>query len=195
MRENVQPHEEIGPQLRALGLSPDDVRWVVLTHLHTDHAGGLAHFPRAEILLSRTEYDAAAGIGGQLRGALPQHWPAWFAPRLVNFHDQPFGPFASSQPLTRAGDVTLVPTPGHTAGHMSVVVQDGDMTLFFAGDTTYTEQLLLAGAVDGVSLDERTARHTLSTIQQLVRSTPTVYLPSHDPASAARLAARQPIAG
>ncbi len=76
---------------------------------------------------------------------------------------------------------------------MSVIVQDSDMTLFFAGDTTYTEQLLLAGAVDGVSLDERTARHTLSTIQQLVRSTPTVYLPSHDPASAARLAARQPV--
>ena len=48
VREWVQPEDEIGPRLRALGFSPDDVRWVILTHLHTDHAGGLAHFPRSD---------------------------------------------------------------------------------------------------------------------------------------------------
>lgn len=195
VRERVQPDDEIGPQLRARGLSPDDVRWVILTHLHTDHAGGLSHFPRAEILLSRREYDAAAGLRGQLRGALPQHWPHWFAPRLVHFHDGVYGPFTDSYRLTRAGDVTLVPTPGHTLGHMSVIVQDADTTLFFAGDTSYTEQLLVAGVVDGVSPDEVAASGTLQLIQQFVRGTPTVYLPSHDPASAARLAARQPVVG
>ncbi|MBC8162211.1 MAG: N-acyl homoserine lactonase family protein [Roseiflexaceae bacterium] len=195
VREQVQPTDEIGPQLRARGLSPDDVRWVVLTHLHTDHAGGLAHFPHAEILVSRREYAAAAGVAGQFRGALPQHWPSWFAPRLVQFHAQPFGPFRQSYRLTNAGDVTLVPTPGHTGGHMSVCVQDGDVTIFFAGDTSYSEQLLLAGAVDGVSFDQAVAQQTLHNIQQLVRTTPTVYLPSHDPGSAARLAARQCVVG
>src|SRR5262245_4259959 len=56
VRERVVPEEEIGPQLRTLGFDPRDVRWLVLTHLHTDHAGGLAHFPGAEILVTRTEY-------------------------------------------------------------------------------------------------------------------------------------------
>src|SRR5437764_9775747 len=42
---SVAPDDEIGPQLRRLGIAPRDVRWVVITHLHTDHAGGLAHFP------------------------------------------------------------------------------------------------------------------------------------------------------
>src|SRR6476661_8563398 len=41
LREWVEPEEEIGPQLRRLGIGPGDVRTVVLTHLHTDHAGGL----------------------------------------------------------------------------------------------------------------------------------------------------------
>jgi glyoxylase-like metal-dependent hydrolase (beta-lactamase superfamily II) len=48
VREWVQPEEEIGPQMRAMGFDPGDVRWVLLTHLHTDHAGGLSHFPKAE---------------------------------------------------------------------------------------------------------------------------------------------------
>ena len=52
LREWVRPDEEIGPQLRRLGFAPDDVRWVVITHFHTDHVGGLAHFPHNEIVTS-----------------------------------------------------------------------------------------------------------------------------------------------
>jgi glyoxylase-like metal-dependent hydrolase (beta-lactamase superfamily II) len=187
----VRPEDEIGPQMRARGLSPEAVRWVVLTHLHTDHAGGLAHFPNAEILMSRAEYDAAAGFRGQLIGYLPNHWPAWLAPRLIAFEPSAVGPFPCSQALTRAGDVLLVPTPGHTAGHLSVIVRDGDPAFFLAGDTSYTEQTLVENAVDGVSPDEHVARETQRQILAYARDVPMVYLPSHDPAAAARLAARQ----
>ncbi len=186
----VEPEEEIGPLLRGVGLSPDDVRWVVLTHLHMDHDGGLAHFPKAEMLVSRAEYRAASGPFGKLLGYLPQHWPSWFAPRLVDFAPQPFGPFPASFPLTQAGDVTLVPTVGHSAGHLSVVLQQEQPSIFFAGDTSYTQALMLAGAVDGVSTKERAARRTMQRIQQYLRQTPAVYLPSHDPESAQRLEAR-----
>jgi glyoxylase-like metal-dependent hydrolase (beta-lactamase superfamily II) len=41
VREWVRPEEEVGPQLRALGIPPEKVRWVIMTHLHSDHAGGL----------------------------------------------------------------------------------------------------------------------------------------------------------
>jgi len=193
VRLKVAPEHEIGPQLRARGLSPKDVRWLVLTHVHTDHAGGLAHFPHAKILLSRREYDDAARLGGQLRGSLPQRWPAWFAPRLIQFAEQPVGPFPTSFPLTHAGDVLLVPTPGHTMGHLSLLLHDGPSTLFFAGDTSYTQQLMLDGVIDGVSADVGAARQTLLRIKQLAREQPLVYLPSHDPAAAARLEARQAI--
>jgi len=190
VRMSIRPEDEIGPQLRMLGITPKDVRQVVLTHLHTDHAGGLHHFPHAEILVSRTEYQLATSFQGRIEGYLSNRWPAWFAPRLLDFTPSPFGPFPSHYTLTKAGDVILVPTPGHTPGHLSVIVQEDEASVFCAGDTSYTQQLLLAGAVDGVSPDDKVAKETIQHIQQYLRTTPTVYLPSHDPASATRLQAR-----
>jgi N-acyl homoserine lactone hydrolase len=191
VREWVRPEDEVGPQLQALGINPGDVRWVVMTHLHTDHAGGLYHFPKAEILVSRSEYQNATGFRGQLGGYLPQHWPTWFKPTLVDFASLPFGPFPTSYALTSVGDVQLVPTPGHTLGHLSVIVQEDENALFFAGDTSYTQQLMLLQAIDGVAADEALALQTLQRIREYTQVTPTVYLPSHDPEAAHRLAARR----
>ncbi|GCE07230.1 N-acyl homoserine lactonase family protein [Dictyobacter aurantiacus] len=190
VREWVRPEQEVGPQLRALGIAPSDVRWLVLTHLHTDHAGGLHHFPQSEILVSRTEYRLASSLTGRLLGYLPDRWPDWFAPRLLDFAPQPYGPFPDSYTLTGAGDVVLVATPGHTPGHLSVMVQDGPVQILLAGDTSYNQQLLLDGIVDGVSGNETVARQTIQRIQQQLRDTPTVYLPSHDAGSARRLEQR-----
>ena len=75
-RMDIGPQEEIGPQLRAIGIDPGQVRWVVLTHLHSDHAGGLAFFPQAEVVLARREYESAKRVDGRLCGYLPQHWPS-----------------------------------------------------------------------------------------------------------------------
>ena len=190
VREWVRPEEEIGPQLQALDIQPTDVRWLVMTHLHTDHAGGLHHFPKVEILVSRTEYRIASGTAGRVRGYLPNRWPTWFAPHLIDFAPQPFGPFPSSYSLTQAGDVVLVPTMGHTPGHLSVIVQDSSLSTFLAGDTSYTQQLLLDGVVDGVSANDAVARQTIQRIQNYLHSVPTIYLPSHDPEAVTRLTNR-----
>ncbi|MCL6444748.1 MAG: N-acyl homoserine lactonase family protein [Alicyclobacillus sp.] len=191
VRVDVKPEEEIGPQLKALGLSPDDVRWVILTHLNTDHAGGLHHFPKAEMLVSPLEYQTAIGFRGVLRGYLPHRWPTWFSPRLVNFSDGPVGPFSKSQLLTRAQDVILVPTPGHTYGHLSVIVKQDDHDVFLAGDTSYTEQLMKERKVDGVAPSEELAADSLSRIAQFCRARPTIYLPSHDAHAQDRLVTRR----
>ena len=60
----IEREEEIGPQLRALGIGPRDVKRVVLTHMHIDHDGGLPHFPQSDILVSRGELRAARGWMG-----------------------------------------------------------------------------------------------------------------------------------
>jgi N-acyl homoserine lactone hydrolase len=193
VQEWVTADEEIGPQLRKLGFAPDDVRWVVMTHLHTDHAGGLDHFPRSEVLVARPEFEKAKGTMGRLRGFLPNRWPSWFAPRLFDLDAEAYGPFPTSLKLTEAGDVTIVGTRGHTAGHVSVVLEEGDRTIFFAGDTSYTESRMLEGAVDGVSVDAGAASLTLGRIQRCAQERPTVYLPSHDPQSRERLDARRPV--
>ena len=92
---------------------------------------------------------------------------------------------------TEAGDVVVVATPGHTADHLSIIVEQDGTTFFLAGDTSYDERLMLAGRVDGVSADDDVARGTLDAIKRLARTRPTVYLPTHDPQSAIRLANRR----
>lgn len=190
VREWIDPEQEIGPQMRARGLDPDDVRWVIVTHFHTDHAGGLHHFPKAEFIASRAEYDATQGMAGQIAGYLPQRWPAWFQPRLVDFADQPVGGFPRSFTLTEAGDVHLVPAEGHSEGQLAVLLDDGDMRWFFAADISYTQQLMLDQQVDGVSMDYAAAAQTLARTLDTVRDHPTVYLPAHDPESVQRCEAR-----
>ena len=54
--------------------------------------------------------------------------------------------------LTKRGDALIVPTPGHTPHHVSVV-GCGDVSFFLAGDTSHNESLVVAGKVDGVSPD------------------------------------------
>jgi N-acyl homoserine lactone hydrolase len=191
VREQVRPEQEIGPQLEQLGIVPADVRRVVMTHLHTDHAGGLHHFPDNEILVSRAELDYAAGLLGRVRGYPNNRWPAWFHPIVVDLPAVPFGPFPRSMAITDAGDVTLVPVPGHSPGQLAVVVQDGDHAVFLAGDSSYTQDALLRGVVDGVGPDEAAERLTHERIRAYAAETPTVYLPAHDPETATRLAERR----
>ena len=92
----VTPEQEIGPQLQRLGIAPADVRWVVLTHLHTDHAGGVHHFPRNEILVSREDLAVASGVRGRLRGYPNNRWPDWFAPTVVGSRTRATSPSCPS---------------------------------------------------------------------------------------------------
>jgi len=183
----VAPHDEIGPQLREMGIRAKDIRKVVITHLHTDHAGGLAHLVDRPTWLHPRELSRAKGIGGRVQGYLPHRWPKWWNPEPLRFESLSLGPFREAMRLTTRGDVLAVPTPGHTPGHVSVIVR-GEPSIFIAGDTSYTEELLRQGVVDGVSPDEVVARETNQRILALAREQPLVYLPSHDPESADRLA-------
>jgi N-acyl homoserine lactone hydrolase len=192
-RFSVHPDEEIGAQLRGLGINPRDVSQVVLTHLHTDHAGGLTDLTNARFWVSEHEFKRASGIGGEIQGYLPHRWPRWWKPNFIRFDHGPFGPFERSMSLTKSGDVLVVPTPGHTPHHVSVVVR-GSPTLLIAGDTSYNQQMLLDGRVDGVSPSVDVAKATLAKIGALAKERPLVYLPSHDPESPERLSSRSVLA-
>jgi len=185
-RFSVHPEEEIGPQLRSLGIAARDIRQVVLTHLHTDHAGGLIHLTGSKVWVSGTELKQASGLGGRVQGYLPHRWPRWWQPEPIRFEQRPLGSFRQSMPLTRRGDVMVVPTPGHTSSHVSVVVL-GDVSFFLAGDVSFTQQLLVDRKVGGVTRNDAVALETQDRILALADQRPLVYLPSHDPAAEMRL--------
>ena len=114
VRFRIAPEEELGPQLRALGIKPGDVRDVVLTHLHTDHAGGLSHVVGARTWVHPGELKRAQGLMGMLNGYLPHRWPRWWQPKALRFVDRPIGPFGQSAAITSDEEILVLPTPGHT---------------------------------------------------------------------------------
>jgi N-acyl homoserine lactone hydrolase len=186
LRFAVSPEDEMKPQLETLGILPEDVRWVVQTHLHSDHMGGLREFSQAEIFVTGEESRSTMGT-------LPCHYPAAFAPTETSFQSHPIGGFTRSYPLTQDGVVRIVPTPGHTPGHQSVILLDDDLTYCFAGDTSFSEAQLLADQVGGIAMDPAANRSTLEQIRVLCAEQPTVYLPSHDPESRTRLLRQSPV--
>ncbi len=135
-RFELAARDEAANQIAAAGFAVRDVRWVVLTHLHTDHAGGIDGFAHAEIVVSRDEWRRAQGVGGRLRGYLPQRWPPKIRPHLVDFDAQAVGPFPGVYDVASDGSLLLVPLPGHTAGHAGVLVR-GSRTYLCAGDAAH----------------------------------------------------------
>lgn len=177
--------EEIDTQMHRRGLNPADVRTVILTHLHQDHEGGLHHFANAEFIVSRAEWEAAQGMSGRMGGYLNWRWPADFSPTLIDFTDGAYANFAASQRIH--DNLVLVPTPGHSAGHLSVVIEHESEPIVFAGDVSYTKMALLDGTLDGISPDVKTAQRSMQHMQTFVEAQNAIYLPSHDPESEARL--------
>jgi N-acyl homoserine lactone hydrolase len=194
----IETGEEIGPQARAAGLNTEEVQRVVLTHLDWDHAGGLEHFPNAEVLVHRPEHEFAQKAMGKWRYQ-PKLWPSSFAPTLCDLDPAPYGPFPKSKALTESGDVRLVPIPGHSIGQLGVIVQTDDVALFFAADHALRQdwfvddyeagRLLMLGALFFPKLAAETSRR----IHRFIREIPTVFIPSHDADAPARLAAMEPL--
>src|SRR5262249_14673277 len=143
-----------------------DISGVILTHLYHDHTGGLDHFPHARISVPRGCWDACGGFRGWMMGCLPQRWPIWLKPRLIEINGPREGSFASSYPITQDKRIFLVPTPGHAIGHASVVVRTEGLTYFLAGDATYTLDNLRQEKVDGVTYDPGVSLATLKAIKQ-----------------------------
>jgi glyoxylase-like metal-dependent hydrolase (beta-lactamase superfamily II) len=123
-------------QVEDLGYRISDVRHIVLTHLHLDHAGGLSDFPSAKVHIYQTEYEAGMNPRTLLeRGYDPSHWshgPNWVVHGGVEVDWYGF----RSLPIIKGlePEIRLVPLPGHTRGHCGVAVATEKGWLLQCGD-------------------------------------------------------------
>ena len=185
----VTPADELPAALSAVGLTVDDVSEVILTHHHGDHVDGLPHV-HAPARMGEAEF-AFIGLpfSRVMRRALRQPLPPGFAPQPLSFGDGSFGAFPRSRSLSADGRIVAVETPGHTPGHLSVIcVDDAGNHVMLAGDATDTLEQLRARRADAVAPEPKVHVATLGLILEHCKRHPTVYLPSHDPESASRLA-------
>jgi N-acyl homoserine lactone hydrolase len=188
-RMEVTPEQELPVAIAAAGLNLEDVSEVVLTHAHGDHMDGLVHV-RGRVLIHDKELEfLATPTARVMRRLLRQPLPAGFAAEPFTLNEGPFGAFTRSRSLSDDGRIVAVDTPGHTPGHISVIcVDDSGRHVMLAGDTTDSLEQLHALRADAVAPDPKAHVVTMRTILAHCATHPTIYLPSHDPDSAARLA-------
>jgi N-acyl homoserine lactone hydrolase len=125
--------ETIAARLEALGFEPGRLRHVVLSHLHFDHAGGLASVPNARVVVQRRDWEA--GHDADRAAAL-------FFAREDFDHGHDVQLVDGEHDLFGDGRVVCLPTHGHTPGHQSLRVRldSGDVVL--TADACYLRRTL-----------------------------------------------------
>lgn len=165
----VLPEHRLEAQLEAVGVSPDAVGDIILSHAHSDHTGGLKLFPKARVWIQKLEHDAAFSDAGRAAS---------------NFADIA----GDIDWRIREGDWELMPgidvlfTRGHRPGHQSACI-----TL-----PSGAKKILVGDVVDllenfdreilGSSMDDAASMQSLLRLKRLAADPTCELVPLHDPA-------------
>jgi N-acyl homoserine lactone hydrolase len=161
----LAPGEDVPAQLRGRGLDPSQVPIVVMTHLHYDHASGLAQFPGAQVLVDEREWTHAAR-GRMPDGYLTRLFPTANDWRLLPGH-------VDTIDLLGDGTIRLLSTPGHTPGHRSVILRLAEgRELLLTADAAYARRTLDEGLTPLLTWDDDAYRASLARLQAWVAAHP-----------------------
>lgn len=120
--------DDVVSQLAKLGLRADDVEYVILSHLHFDHAGGLEFLAHAPIYLQERELRFARNP--------PVYQQDIYVPADFE-HDLRWQLIEGDHDLFGDGTLRIVSTPGHTAGHQSLLVRLESRPILLMSDASY----------------------------------------------------------
>jgi N-acyl homoserine lactone hydrolase len=192
-RFDIAEQDTLTARLATLGYTPGDVDTVILSHLHQDHIGGLAELTGTPLLVSAAEWAELSRPVPEPRGFLRNHilLPGlkWQQVTPEPTRDASLAPFTTSLDVMGDGSLVLLPTPGHTAGSVSLLVRRrARPPLLLVGDLTYGAEILQRGQLPGVAASRRELAETTRKVLALAEQLPgLVVLPAHDPTAAQRL--------
>src|SRR5262249_41627110 len=141
-RFDIGERDTLTEQLATLRYAPAGVSTAILSHLHQDHIRRLSELAGSDLLVSAAEWAELAKPGPAVRGILRSHIELpvlrWRQISPEPTQDRSVAPFTESLDVKGDGSLILLPTPGHTAGSMSLLVRrTGRPPLLLAGDLTY----------------------------------------------------------
>lgn len=165
-------------QCRLVGVEPNDVRYVLQSHLHLDHTGAIGHFPKAQHIVQRAEYEYAFN-------------PQWFAEGAyirADF-DRPGldwkflgGEYSDNFDLFGDGAIRTIFTPGHSTGHMSFLItlpNTGPVLLTI--DAAYTLDHWNNKALPGLVVSSSDAANSVAKLRRIADDTNAMLVTGHDP--------------
>jgi N-acyl homoserine lactone hydrolase len=195
-KPTLKAGEDAPAQLRKRGLDPGEVPVVVMTHMHSDHTSAISEFSKSTFVVSEAEWEAAAtGPRPTLNGYRRSHFDYAFDFRTVDFDragNDSYASFGRTFDLFGDNSIHLASTPGHSAGHMSVIARLKERDFVIGGDAMYmAAQLGGEMPLPPRPYDAHNFRRSLSELRLFHSQFPDVTItPGHDPDFYARLAAR-----
>jgi N-acyl homoserine lactone hydrolase len=183
---DLEPAEQpFDAQLRAVGVAPEEVERVVMTHLHVDHTSGMRLLPNATFLCTREEWTAAHNRLASANGYVRHHLPPLSRMQLLDFATigKRDGTFAQTIDLLGDGAIRLLSTPGHTRGHQSVLLRlDDGRTVLLVGDAAYTVRSIREQRLPMLTTNDEASLESLRELDAFAREHPdAVLVPTHDP--------------
>jgi 4-pyridoxolactonase len=181
--ERVLPFEKplqnedqtIVAQLARIGVLPETVDIVVNSHLHFDRCSGNRYFPGAQFIMTKEE----------LRHAfVPDPWERlWYDRNLVDMQGAKYTllePLGEAEYTVLQG-ITLFETPGHSKGHLSVIVQPtNDQPMIFPIDVAYTVHNLKDRMLMGLHSDPEDLLRSMQKVEEYARRLGGRIFYSHD---------------
>jgi N-acyl homoserine lactone hydrolase len=156
----------LASQLDQIGVKPDDVKFVAISHSHPDHIGNVELFPHAMLLVQKAEYEWPTPNGA------PRFKPEHPVTELEGDHDV-FGD----------GSIVIISTPGHTPGHQSLLVKlPKTGALVLSGDAVHFRSNWDNRAVPSMNWDKEQTFASMQRIADLLAKEKAQLWINHDKA-------------
>jgi glyoxylase-like metal-dependent hydrolase (beta-lactamase superfamily II) len=170
----------IDRQLKNLGYSPSDVKYVVASHAHFDHIGGLGMFPDAEIFI---------GHGDLQYAAYPDPLPStFFLPEdIARVNPAQWREVHGDFDVFGDGSLVILATPGHSPGETSMLVRLDGRNIILAGDTVHLRHNLENLLPMPFDANNQQAVQSLRRLKMLMAANDATVWISHDPEDWAEL--------
>jgi glyoxylase-like metal-dependent hydrolase (beta-lactamase superfamily II) len=168
---HFEPGEEISARLKQLEIDLRDLRYLVNSHLHFDHAGGNAQIPDAPVVIQRREWEAGRDPELIERGGYkPSDYDLGQDVIQVDGEHDLFGD----------GSVVCLPTYGHTPGHQSLHVRLEGGEVILTGDACYLRRTLEELALPPILHDAEEMTRSLEKLRTLQARGARIFY-GHDP--------------
>lgn len=170
VRPTIVEEDALPNRLRVLGVSCEDVKRVFITHLHWDHTGGLQYLQHAKIIVQKAEHRFAYEPDSRIAGSY-----------MRNHFDFPLDYEMVEGDCAYEEGIDLLFTPGHTPGHMSVLLSCADGSRWIVGgDAVYCFRNIREKLPPGNCWDTTQALLSLDKLITVARLTGAQIFPGHD---------------
>lgn len=193
LKPELNAAEQVLPVLNRFGLSPDDIRAVIVTHFHADHISGLSLFPKARFVASDAAWarvKARTPRQNLRHGVFSELFPADFEKRLDGLsskrHVQARNGFPGGADLFGDGSVIAIDLPGHADGQFGLLFASLERPLLYAVDVQWLLTALTENRTPGfpatlIAEDAAAIEPTSAVLRRFLAAGGEVML-CHDPA-------------